>query len=70
MSGVARCTVGDVTVTALAGDSVDVPVGVKHRPENTGPEPLVIVEVQRGDYTGEDDIRRYEDDYGRCAQAV
>ncbi len=33
---------------------------------NAGDEPLVIIEVQRGPYTGEDDIVRLQDDYGRC----
>jgi mannose-6-phosphate isomerase len=47
------------------GDAVDVPVGVAHRVHNTGPVPLVFVEVQHGDYFGEDDIVRLDDDYGR-----
>jgi mannose-6-phosphate isomerase len=47
------------------GDSVDVPVGGSHRIGNTGVEPLVFIEVQLGDYLGEDDIERLEDDYGR-----
>jgi len=47
------------------GDSVDVPVGVAHRVRNTGSVPLVFVEVQHGDYFGEDDIVRLDDDYGR-----
>jgi mannose-1-phosphate guanylyltransferase / mannose-6-phosphate isomerase len=38
---------------------------VKHRLENRGTEPLHIVEVQVGDYLGEDDIQRYDDHYGR-----
>jgi mannose-6-phosphate isomerase len=48
------------------GHSVDVPMGAKHRLANEGQEELVIVEVQHGAYTGEDDIVRLEDDYGRC----
>ena len=48
------------------GDAVDVPVGVAHRVHNTGPVPLVFVEVQHGDYFGEDDIVRLDDDYGRA----
>ena len=47
------------------GDAVDVPAGVAHRVRNTGPVPLVFVEVQHGDYFGEDDIVRLDDDYGR-----
>ena len=41
------------------------PLGAKHRLANEHDEELVIVEVQLGDYTGEDDICRIEDDYGR-----
>jgi len=47
------------------GDAVDVPVGVAHRIENLGSIDLVFIEVQHGDYFGEDDIVRLEDDYGR-----
>ena len=48
-----------------AGDAVDVPVGTDHRIENASDAPVVFVEVQHGDYFGEDDIVRLEDDYGR-----
>lgn len=48
-----------------AGDVVDVPIGLLHRVGNTGTEPLVFVEVQVGDYLGEDDIERIDDDFGR-----
>ena len=48
-----------------AGDAVDVPVGTDHRIENASDELVVFVEVQHGDYFGEDDIVRLEDDYGR-----
>ncbi len=47
------------------GDSVDISQGAAHRIHNTGPVPLVFVEVQHGDYFGEDDILRLDDDYGR-----
>jgi mannose-6-phosphate isomerase len=47
------------------GTAVDVPVGTAHRIENTRETDLVFVEVQHGDYFGEDDIVRLEDDYGR-----
>jgi mannose-1-phosphate guanylyltransferase/mannose-6-phosphate isomerase len=40
-------------------------MGAKHRLENRGSEPLHIVEIQVGEYLGEDDIQRYEDHYGR-----
>ena len=63
--GIATCTIDDETIIAGPGESVDVPQGAKHRLANDGEEELVIVEVQRGSYTGEDDIVRIEDDYGR-----
>ena len=63
--GVATCTVDEKTFTAGPGHSVDVPQGAKHRLANEGTEELVIVEVQHGAYTGEDDICRHEDDFGR-----
>jgi mannose-6-phosphate isomerase len=47
------------------GDSVDIARGVRHRIENIGNESLYYIEVQTGDYFGEDDIERLEDDYGR-----
>ncbi len=48
-----------------AGDSIDLPVKTWHRIQNPGSENLVFIEVQTGDYFGEDDIERSEDDYGR-----
>ena len=47
------------------GQAIDVPLGTAHRIENVGDDDLVFIEVQRGDYFGEDDIVRLEDDYGR-----
>ena len=63
--GVATCIIDGDVVVAGAGESVNVEQGAKHRLCNEGTEELVIVEVQRGAYTGEDDIIRLEDDYGR-----
>jgi mannose-6-phosphate isomerase len=63
--GVATAVIDDVTITAGPGDSVDVPRGAQHRLANEGVEDLVIVEVQHGAYTGEDDIVRLDDDFGR-----
>ena len=48
------------------GDSLDIPMGAIHRVQNVGSAPLVFIEVQRGDYFGEDDIERFEDDFGRA----
>ena len=56
----------DGEVRSLApGDTIFIPTGAKHRVANPGDEPVEIVEVQLGDYFGEDDIVRYEDDYER-----
>ena len=66
VSGTATCTVGTETVTLDLGDTVDVEIGQAHRIANEGDETLVIIEVQRGTYLGEDDIVRLEDDYGRA----
>ena len=52
-------------IPVKGGDSVDIPLGAMHRIQNPGPSDLVIIEVQRGDYFGEDDIERFEDDFGR-----
>lgn len=46
-------------------DGVEIPMEAAHRIENTGVHDLIFIEVQRGEYLGEDDIVRLEDDYGR-----
>jgi mannose-6-phosphate isomerase-like protein (cupin superfamily) len=56
---------GDEKVDIGPGQAVDIGVGVRHRISNDGDEDLVFIEVQTGDYFGEDDIVRYEDDFGR-----
>jgi len=63
--GTGVVTLDGKTLEMRRGDAVDVPVGVAHRVHNTGQVPLVFVEVQHGDYFGEDDIVRLDDDYGR-----
>jgi mannose-6-phosphate isomerase-like protein (cupin superfamily) len=65
VAGTPTCTVGTETRTLRPGDTVTVEVGREHRIANQGHETVVIIEVQRGPYTGEDDIVRLEDDYGR-----
>jgi mannose-6-phosphate isomerase len=65
IQGVATCEIDGELITVNRDESIDVPLGAKHRLGNQGHEELVIVEVQLGGYTGEDDICRYEDDYGR-----
>lgn len=49
----------------IPGDVVHIPLGAKHRIHNAGEADLVFTEVQLGTYFGEDDIIRYEDEYGR-----
>lgn len=65
VSGTATVTNGDQVLTVHKNQSTYIPIGAKHRLENRGKEPLHIVEIQVGDYLGEDDIQRYEDNYGR-----
>src|SRR5574340_95901 len=65
VSGTATVTNGDEVITVQKNQSTYIPIGSKHRLENLGLEPLHIVEVQVGEYLGEDDIQRYEDNYGR-----
>jgi mannose-1-phosphate guanylyltransferase/mannose-6-phosphate isomerase len=58
-------TRGEETFDLRENESTFIPLGTKHRLENPGSEPLIIVEVQSGDYVGEDDIERFEDRYNR-----
>lgn len=70
VSGEALVTVDDQQIVVKKGENIFVPQGARHRMENTRKEPLMIIEVQNGDYLGEDDIIRYEDDYGRTQAAA
>ena len=65
VSGTATVTNGEEVITVRRNESTYIPIGTKHRLENRGTEPLHIVEIQVGAYLGEDDIQRYEDNYGR-----
>ena len=65
VSGEARVILDDREIAVPAGQSIDIPVGAAHRVENKGSETLVFIEVQRGNYLGEDDIVRLQDDFGR-----
>lgn len=65
VSGEATVTVGEAVLTLTRGDSVDIALGERHRLENFGRTDVEVVEVQFGDYLGEDDIIRYEDVYAR-----
>jgi mannose-6-phosphate isomerase len=65
ISGVAHITLEDQLKLKTAGDSIYIPVLAKHRVENQQDYPLVFIEVQTGEYFGEDDIIRIEDIYNR-----
>ncbi len=65
VAGSARVTRDDEVVTLEIDQSTYIPIGVKHRLENQGTEPLSVIEVQSGNYLGEDDIIRFDDKYGR-----
>lgn len=67
--GTAKVTLNGVEKLVEAGESVDIRVGDAHRVENPSPdEVLVFIETQTGDYFGEDDIERIEDDFGRSSE--
>jgi mannose-6-phosphate isomerase len=65
VAGEALVTLNDKKVVLAAGDAIDIPRGASHRIANPGTTELVFIEVQLGDYFGEDDIERLEDDFGR-----
>jgi mannose-1-phosphate guanylyltransferase/mannose-6-phosphate isomerase len=65
VQGTARITCNDKIFLLSENESTYIPVGAAHRIENPGKMPLHIVEVQSGSYLGEDDIVRFEDNYGR-----
>ncbi|MGA0610299.1 mannose-1-phosphate guanylyltransferase/mannose-6-phosphate isomerase [Caldimonas sp. KR1-144] len=63
--GTAEVTCGDHKLLVTENQSTYIPLGEKHRLANPGKTPLEIIEVQSGSYLGEDDILRFEDNYGR-----
>jgi len=63
--GTAQVTIGEKTFFVHEGESTFVPKTTLHRLGNPGKVPLEIIEVQNGEYVGEDDIERVEDEYGR-----
>jgi mannose-1-phosphate guanylyltransferase/mannose-6-phosphate isomerase len=65
VTGTATVVKDDETLTLRANESVYLPKGTRHRLGNEGDSPLEVIEVQTGDYLGEDDIVRYEDVFGR-----
>jgi mannose-6-phosphate isomerase-like protein (cupin superfamily) len=65
VSGEATVTVGEAVQTLTRGASIDIPQGFRHRLENFGTTDVEVIEVQFGNYLGEDDIVRYDDVYQR-----
>ncbi|AJX32054.1 mannose-1-phosphate guanylyltransferase/mannose-6-phosphate isomerase [Burkholderia oklahomensis] len=68
VSGSARVTNGEQEMLLTQNQSTYIPCGYRHRLENPGKIPLVLIEVQSGEYLGEDDIVRFEDQYGRVGE--
>lgn len=67
VQGRARVTLNEVELERVAGQSIDIPRESLHRIENIGSDDVVFIEIQTGDYFGEDDIERLEDDFGRIS---
>jgi mannose-1-phosphate guanylyltransferase/mannose-6-phosphate isomerase len=68
VDGVAEVTCGESVYKVVANQSTYIPMHTKHRLANPGEAPLVMIEVQCGDYLGEDDIVRFDDRYGRVPE--
>lgn len=66
VAGEGVATLGEDTFTVRVGSYLEVALGQVHRIQNTGKTPLVLIEVQQGSYLGEDDIVRFQDDFGRA----
>ncbi len=66
VEGTAKVTLDGSEHIVETGQAIDIPKGTAHRVENPGETNLVFIEVQRGEYLGEDDIVRLEDDFGRA----
>ncbi|MGB7084643.1 MAG: phosphomannose isomerase type II C-terminal cupin domain [Phormidesmis sp.] len=67
VSGTAKVTCGEDEIMLCTNQSTYVPACTNHRLENSGVIPLVLIEVQNGEYLGEDDITRFQDDYARSS---
>jgi mannose-1-phosphate guanylyltransferase/mannose-6-phosphate isomerase len=63
--GEAEVTLDDQVLALSTGEHIYIPQGAKHRVANKNSGPLEFIEIQVGEYFGEDDIKRYSDDYGR-----
>jgi len=65
VKGVAEVICNDKKITLIENESIYIPLGHTHRLSNPGKDILEIIEVQSGSYLGEDDIERFDDNYGR-----
>ena len=65
VQGTAKVTLDGEIILVESGQAIDIAVGSAHRVENPGEETMIFIEIQRGDYLGEDDIVRLQDDFGR-----
>jgi mannose-1-phosphate guanylyltransferase/mannose-6-phosphate isomerase len=70
VKGAAKVTIGEKEINVHENESVYVPKSTRHRLENPGKVPLEIIEVQNGEYVGEDDIVRLDDQYGRTKNSA
>ena len=70
VQGTAKVTLDDRDIVVSAGEAIDIAIGAAHRVENPASDTLVFIEVQRGNYLGEDDIVRLQDDFGRAPETV
>lgn len=70
VAGTATCVIDGAEIVARQNETIFVEVGQAHRITNMHDDTLVIIEIQGGAYTGEDDITRLEDDYGRHEDAT
>jgi mannose-6-phosphate isomerase len=66
VQGTANVTLDGKEISVETGQAIDIAIGAAHRVENQGDVPLLFIEVQRGNYLGEDDIVRLQDDFGRA----
>ena len=65
VNGTAKVEIGTLEKIIGPNESVYIPLGTKHRLSNPTKFPLTLIEIQSGSYLGEDDIKRFEDKYGR-----
>ncbi len=65
VNGTAKVEIDGKKIILYENQSSYIPVGSKHRLSNPGKVPLKLIEVQSGSYVGEDDIKRFKDNYGR-----